>query len=45
MMTFDITRQVCNLKSNELTDDQLIGDCYCRNCGYTKDEHMRKKIN
>lgn len=44
-MSFDITRQMCHLMSEELTGDQLIDNYYCRNCGYTIDEHMRKKFS
>ena len=44
-MSFDITRQLCCLSSEELTEDQLIDNYYCRECGYTVDEHKSKRMS
>ncbi len=39
---FDGFDSVCNLYVEELTDDRLIENYFCRSCGHGRDEHLCK---
>jgi hypothetical protein len=40
--TKDTGDEVCKLYIEQLSDDQLTEEYYCRACGHLKDEHARK---